>query len=106
MKGGVTKVLTAFLELAPGVFQFFHVTIEFFDVLFSLFGTQPLSFGARVLCFCPFALRPLRLGSRHSDIFEVFLVGEIDDGNNRKRREDSVKTDRRLKLHNATSNKR
>ena len=102
MKSRVTEMLATCLKLSAGPFQLFNVTIEFFNVLFRLFGSEALSFSACVFGLGAFTLRSLSLRCRCPNVFQIFFVREVDDRDYRKRREHGIKANRVLELHNST----
>src|SRR5215213_417054 len=98
-------MLTTLLQFRSRTFQLFDVTIQLFNVSLGLFGSQPLGFRARMFSLGAFAFSALGLCSGGANVFEIFLVGEIDDGDDWKRRQYCVKADRGFQLDDGARNK-
>src|SRR5829696_6590748 len=99
-------MLPTLLEFPARAFQLLDITIELFNVLLGLFRSQPLGFRARMFCLGAFTLSSLSLRSRGADVFEIFFVGEIDDRDDRKRSQYSVKTDGAFQPEDSAGSKR
>jgi len=105
VKSRVAEVFAAFFKLSARALQFFNITIELFNVTLSLFGSEALSFSTSVFSLSTLTLGSFGLCGRRPDVFEVFFVSEIDDGDDWKRRQHGVKTDRVFRLHNTAGQK-
>src|SRR6185369_9662537 len=101
----MAKVFATLFQFPARVLQFVHVAIELFNVSLGLFGSQPLGFRARVFCLGTVALSTFSLSRSGADILEIFFVREVDDGDDRQRRQDGIEADGTLKLDKTAGNK-
>src|SRR6185369_2484524 len=80
----MVKVFATLLQFPARTLQFLDVTIELLDVSLSLFGA--------------FTFSVLGLCRSRADVFEIFFVCEVNDRDDRQRRQHRVKTDRAFEL--------
>src|SRR5215213_8353812 len=105
VKSSMTKVLAAFFKLLTGGLQLFNVTIEFGNVPLRLFSSQSFCFSSCVFGLSTFAFGLLSLCCCCADVFEILVVGKVDNRNDRQGRKNGIKTHAALELNNTAGDK-
>src|SRR5215204_5397250 len=106
VKSSMTKVLAAFFKFLTRGLELFNVTIEFGNVPLRLFSSQSLRFSSSVFGLSTFAFRLLSLCGCCADVFEILVVGKVDNRNDRQGRKNRIKTHAALELNNTSGHKR
>ena len=83
VKSSVTKVVLALLQLNTDAFLLGDVAVQFFDVTLGLFGALAFGLGPRAFSFSAFAFSLFGQRRGGFDLVQVFVVGEINDQDDR-----------------------
>lgn len=87
MKSSVAKVVLAFRQLQTDAFLLGDVAIQPLYVTLSLFSAFAFGFSSRTFSFRAVTLGMLGQGGGGLNFVQVFVVGEVDDNNDRRAHE-------------------